>query len=689
MGSEKLHGICQYLRNLLEYRRNDRRALSIICSWLWEHGEGVGLEVRDDDLFNRLSAYPAAVEKREVTRELFLVTRDNVLSLLHIGIGHEGNDEAINTERIRILADTLRLDQKDMEIFTIFYRYETNDAFESLVDELYKNFSHSADLVAALSGLDRQEVAERLSYQGGLLEKGLLKSASNNGRYLSSCYKIPRSVRVGLQNVHLNHGKLKSLLVGKCQTGNLAWDDYEHLGKTRDYLSVFVERGVRNNEAGVNILLWGAPGTGKTEFCKTLAAHLGFELYSVGEKDEDGFEPTRDERLQALQLAQNLMRGQDQVLLLFDEIDDLLMPGKPGSLLEPQVISKVFMNRLFEENPVPTIWTLNNIDLLDESILRRMSVVVEFEKPPGKSSTKILSRLLDRHGVDLRQDSFTMAVSTDVTPAVLHNAVRFAKISEMGHEALTFALDGLSRAMGTDRSKEWRGKGSFNAALVNADMDLDDLAEKLAEKRIRAFSLCLYGPPGTGKSEYARWLAWKLEMEPQVVRGSDLLGPFVGETEKAIADVFRKAQRRGSFLILDEVDSLLSSRREARQSWEVSQVNEMLTWMERHPFPFVCTTNLKEALDSAAMRRFTFKCRFDYLKPGQVELAFRHFFGMPLGSEWGGKLTCLTPGDFAVVRKKEELLGRCGDIDKYIKWLSSEVENKNETVGSRVGFKLC
>jgi transitional endoplasmic reticulum ATPase len=56
-------------------------------------------------------------------------------------------------------------------------------------------------------------------------------------------------------------------------------------------------------------------------------------------------------------------------------------------------------------------------------------------------------------------------------------------------------------------------------------------------------------------------------------------------------------------LIFDEADSLLFDRREAVRSWEVSQVNEMLTWMEQHPLPFCCTTKMMEKFDSASLRR--------------------------------------------------------------------------------------
>ena len=74
-------------------------------------------------------------------------------------------------------------------------------------------------------------------------------------------------------------------------------------------------------------------------------------------------------------------------------------------------------------------------------------------------------------------------------------------------------------------------------------------------------------------------------------------------------------------LIFDEADSLLADRRGAECSWEVSQVNEMLTWMESHPLPFVCPTNFAENLDPATQRRFTFRIRFDFLSADQLTLA--------------------------------------------------------------------
>ena len=149
---------------------------------------------------------------------------------------------------------------------------------------------------------------------------------------------------------------------------------------------------------------------------------------------------------------------------------------------------------------------------------------------------------------------------------------------------------------------------------MEADLDLIDLAGRLERSGERRFSMCLQGPPGTDKSTYARWLADRLGLEVMHRRASDLMSIWVGETERNIARAFAEARDTEAFLIFDEADSLLADGRGAHRSWEVSQVNEMLTWMESHLLPFVCTTNDGEWLDSASLRRFVFKARLGFLR---------------------------------------------------------------------------
>lgn len=110
----------------------------------------------------------------------------------------------------------------------------------------------------------------------------------------------------------------------------------------------------------------------------------------------------------------------------------------------------------------------------------------------------------------------------------------------------------------------------------------------------------------------------------------------------------------------------------------------MLTWMERHPLPFACTTNAPELLDPATARRFLFKVRFLPMDEKQIAAAF--FLAFQIDAPRSIlKLDLLTPGDFAVVARKAEILGE-RDPARLARRLEEEVAAKPEGNRVRIGF---
>ena len=225
------------------------------------------------------------------------------------------------------------------------------------------------------------------------------------------------------------------------------------------------------------------------------------------------------------------------------------------------------------------------------------------------------------------------------------------------------------------RNRRRERPNASDPALIRADIDPAVLVDRLAGSGGRRFSLCLQGPPGTGKSAWVRYLAERLGLEVLQKRTSDLLSKWVGETEQQIADAFAEARDGNAFLVFDEADSLLADRRFAHRSWEVSQVNEMLTWMESHPLPFACTSNFGDHLDPATLRRFVFKIALDYLSPEQTEAAFRGYFRIEPPA-YLRDLAVLAPGDFATVRRKAEILGLLGEPEALARMLRDECDAK-------------
>ena len=474
-------------------------------------------------------------------------------------------------------------------------------------------------------------------------------------------------------------------LLGPTVAPTLPWAAFDHLGPEAGVAETVLRAAVAGRETGVNILLYGPPGTGKTTFAAALAARVGAALRSVTEQDDQGAEPHRTERVAGLQLAQRLAPAGASILL-FDEAEDIFVTqsGPHGQ----SSVSRVFIHRLLEKTPVPVIWTANRIDVLGPAVLRRMTMCLKLDIPGVATRARLWRSMGDAEGIVLADaDAATLARMVPAAPAVAATALRATRLAGGDAGTARLIVEGIARAVAGDRAL---GAGAerpdvYDAALVNADRDLVALADTLARPGApRAVSFLLSGPPGSGKSAWARHLAERMGLEVLQKRASDLLGMFVGETEANIAAAFAEAKKANAFLIFDEADSLLGERGNAVRSWEVSQVNEMLTWMEQHTLPFACTTNLLDRLDRASLRRFLVKLRFGWMTAAQARLAFALFYGLPPPPGLD-HLATLTPADFALVGRRASLMGEERDAAALLEMLAAECEGRDGT--RPIGFR--
>lgn len=537
---------------------------------------------------------------------------------------------------------------------------------------------NSLSWMAAVAGVPWSST-EALTPGGALTRSGLCALESDGDLGLPSAlrrfFRCNRSLKANLTE-HL---------IGSTKTACLQWEDYDHLGVERELLFRLLS-STQTLAHGAHILLYGPPGTGKTEFAKTLAQQTGRQLVALGEVDEDGEEPERSERLTALRRAATMLRGRStQALLMVDEAEDVLstteMAHFLGLRLRRDGGSKVYLHRLLEEFPVPVVWIVNDLGQLSETVIRRMLFAMAIKPPPASVRKRIWSKALGGAGIEVAEtDAEILARDFPSAPAIIDTAARAARYAGGDLEDVRVVAASLLRAVNGGFAVQPQLRSSsvvFEPALANVDHKALATVDKLVRSpgSKPAFSLCLYGPPGTGKSAYASDLASRLGLEVVQKRASDLLDPWVGGTERRIADAFEEAREARALLIFDEADSLLRSRELSRASWEVSQVNEMLTWMESHPLPFVCTTNLLETLDAASLRRFTFKLRFDYLRLEQSRIAFTHFFGRPPPAGLN-QLDRLTPSDFALVEKRARLGGFLHDDNALLDLLVGEMALK-------------
>lgn len=403
----------------------------------------------------------------------------------------------------------------------------------------------------------------------------------------------------------------------------------------------------------------------------------------MGEALDDGEEPDRFDRISAFQMGQHLLASSDSDVLLFDEMEDFIGDVQPahGDWYRGREGSKVFVNRLIETNPVPVIWTTNAIGNTDPAILRRMSYVLKLDHPSRETALAMLDRVAAEENVSANGEWTQLIEHTPEAASVLRVSARAARLADEGDGGVEVAKSLVKALRG--RELPLAGKGDIDLSLYESDRPIAPLVETLCNSAHTDISLLLTGPPGTGKTALAHHFARAMDRPLMVKRTSDLLSKWVGETEANIADAFADARSKGSVLLFDEADSLLSDRSNARASWEVSQVNELLTWLDHHPLPVIAATNFARRLDPATARRFVFKLDLKPLCAERSAVAFERFFESPAPASLR-QLQKLTPGDFALVARQ---IRHCGSLtpEQIVARLKQEEACKPDAQ-KRIGF---
>lgn len=577
--------------------------------------------------------------------------------------------ETAQHRRLAQLCTILGLDATDLSILASFALLHRGRLLRQLLNvAVLPDRQLTIRTVALISGLGAGEVKQRLARHGQLVGMGLIGD-DKDGDYRTG------SLLRGVLDLHGDTREdIERFIVPESEDTDLAWADFAHLGALRDLAEQILRAG-----RPVSILLYGEPGTGKSEFARAIARQIGRGASFAGlVGDEDGEEPKRDERLGHLAMLRRLCATRTDRIVVVDEADDVL------SLARDRHASKQFVNRLTEDPKVPTIWIVNDPNNLDRAAVRRMILAISFEQPPQTVRRRITARAAEAAGLSLMPGGVERLAAFPANAAIIAAGVRAASLSGGGVVDAERAVESVLQAMGQRHRPVASPDASYSANLSAADTDLSVLVDRLIAAPSRGWSMLLAGPSGTGKTAFARHLAQRLGIEVEVRRGSDLLGPYVGETEANIAAAFATAARRGAMLLIDEADSFLYRREECQRSWEVTLVNEMLCQMECLETPFVATTNLLDRLDPAAQRRFTLRVAFCVMTPRQAETLFVARFGIcwPKGEPLPADQT---PGDFAVAAARAELLDET-DPRQLARWLREEVEARGDSTRGPVGF---
>lgn len=595
------------------------------------------------------------------------------------------------------LSKLLSLSEADCRVleFAVMVKNERllYDATEILGDLSPLDLYH---VLSVLLGLPEHEIRNSLSARSTLMKSGLIAIGSKG--IASLRYKLgvlSDSFADAMYSSEADPVMLLRDIVIRSAPAQLKFSDYEHIGASLAVLRPYLEYALRTKRKGVNIFLYGPPGTGKSQLAKVIANELNCELFEIASADEEGNAIDGEQRLRAFRAAQCFF-ARRKILMLFDEIEDVFNDGSGffGYKSTGQV-RKGWINRMLEENPVPTLWISNSQDL-DPAFIRRFDLVLEIPIPPKKKREQIIrdngSKLLDTASVA------RFAELEELAPAVVSRAVSVVRSihEDLGtvdtSTTIELLINNTLKAQGhcsirSNKSRE--APEIYDLQFIHADTDLTKVAAGLVQAR--SGRLCLYGPPGSGKTAFGHWLAEQMGCPILVKPASELISKWVGESEKNIARAFRQAEQERALLIIDEIDSFLLNRAQAQHSWEISMINEMLSQMESFPGIFVASTNFIKGIDTAALRRFDLKVKFDFMQAKQVWALFcrycKELYLSKPDSQQQEKLLYLqqvTPGDFATIMR-QKYLRSINSPDELLAALEAECALKGNGRSS-IGF---
>jgi transitional endoplasmic reticulum ATPase len=433
------------------------------------------------------------------------------------------------------------------------------------------------------------------------------------------------------------------------------------------------------------VLLHGPPGTGKTLIAKAVANEVEASFFSIsGPEIMSKYKGESEERLREVfeQAGESA-----PAIIFFDEIDSVAPKRESGADVESRVVGQLLslMDGLNARGEVVVIGATNRVDELDPALRRggRFDREIEIGVPDEAGRREVLS--VHTRGMALSEDvridrlaarthGFTGADLASLTKEAAMSALRRARREPAGVPAEGESdRDAVTRLNAADLAVT---RADFESALAavepsamreyiaeSPDVTFADVGGLSAAKQTlqRAVSwpltygplfeaaesspptgVLLHGPPGTGKTMLARAIAGESGINFLQVAGPELLDRYVGESEKAVRELFERARQAAPAIVFfDEIDAIAGERGGNGDSAVGERVvSQLLTELDRvADNPTIVTlaaTNRKQAIDPALLRPGRFESHIHVPAPdaeARRAILAIHVDGKPLGDD--------------------------------------------------------
>ena len=282
-------------------------------------------------------------------------------------------------------------------------------------------------MIARALAMDEREVRRALREDGRLIKSGLVEISGGPTRESRLPNFFSPEVAGRLLSPSAEPGSFIRQIVRPSPPPQLSETDYPHLGNRLTLLKSYLREALKQGTRGVNVLIFGIPGTGKTQLTQVLARHLRCTLYTVHGETWISDCPDAKDRLRALRIANNLIAG--RALLCLEEADHMF-PDRIALFNESPLAHKAWLNEMLESNSIPTIWVCNEIGNMHPAVARRFSLTLQVPVPPRE----VRQRYISRACAGIAREPIIQRLSDieELCPALIASAAQVLKTAASG-----------------------------------------------------------------------------------------------------------------------------------------------------------------------------------------------------------------------------------------------------------------